>query len=112
MLAAQNARLEHADVEIAYQVLGKQNGLWVEVIYEHGEVANKSAMRQGKGGRIGGLTSEEKKWFRNGMEDSENVKCGKAVSLLLIPTESSDKGRNWVVGEGLGEGSDFSWGRI
>lgn len=46
------------------------------------------------------------------MEDSENVKCGKAVSLLLIPTESSDKGRNWVVGEGLGEGSDFSWGRI
>lgn len=46
------------------------------------------------------------------MEDSENVKCGKAVSLLLIPTESSDKGRNWVVEEGLGEGSDFSWGRI
>lgn len=61
MLATQNVRMEHVDVAIAYQILGKQNNLWVEVIHEHGEVARKSAMRQGRGGRMGGLTSGEKK---------------------------------------------------
>lgn len=58
MPATQNMKMEHVDVEIAYQVLGKQEDLWVEVIYEHRELANKSAVRQGRAGRIGGLTLE------------------------------------------------------
>lgn len=49
MLATQNMKLEHVDVQIAYQVLGKQEDLGMEVIYEYWEVANKSTMRQIEG---------------------------------------------------------------
>lgn len=50
MLATQNMKMEYVDVEIAYQVLGKQGDLCVQVIYEHRELADKSAVRQGRGG--------------------------------------------------------------
>lgn len=39
----------------------------MQVIYEHRELADKSAVRQGRGGRIGSLTLEGKKLFRNGV---------------------------------------------
>lgn len=64
-LATQNVKLEHVDVEIAYRVLGKQEDLWVEVIYEHRELADKPAVRQDREGRIGGLTLKGGKLFRN-----------------------------------------------
>lgn len=70
-LATQNMKMEHVDIEIAYQVLGKED-LWVEVIYEHRELANKSAVRQGRERRRGSLTLEGGKLFRNCMGDLEN----------------------------------------
>ena len=66
MTLAKIMKMEQVDVGIAWQLVGKQEGLVQE------GVARESALGQGRGGKTGGLTSGERKWLRNNMKTLEN----------------------------------------
>lgn len=55
MMLAKITKMEQVDVGIAWQLVGKQEGLVQE------GVASESAVGQGRGGKTGGLISEKRK---------------------------------------------------